>query len=83
MLSWETKGDCKTMKKRRVRKIEDGRAIAIAGQDLQYLDSEDSDHLEVKLHRSVMGIELRPEIEVAYQRSWATREGAYRYLANH
>jgi len=71
------------MKKRRVRKIEDGRAIAIAGQDLQRLDSEDSDHLEVKLHRGVMGIELRPEIEAAHQHSWATREGAYRYLANH
>jgi len=71
------------MKKRRVRKTEDGRAIAIAGQDLQRLGSEDSDHLEVKLHWGVMGIELRPKVEAAYQRSWNARESAYRYLARH
>jgi len=83
VLLWETKGDRKTMKKRRVRKIEDGRTITIAGQDLQRLCSEDSDHLEVKLHRGVMGIELRPELEAAYRRSWNARENAYRYLARH
>ncbi len=73
------------MKKRRVRKIEDGRAIVIlAGQERQQrLEIKDGDRLGVRLRQTTVIADVAPEVEAAYQRSWATREGAYRYLANH